>query len=86
MSTLAEGIRVDTVNTPITVTTILPGYIRSEINPNPGRMIADTVPAVRAMVTAIEREPRRGYVPPWPWRALAPVLRHLPDRVLKKTT
>lgn len=56
------------------------------MNPEPGRLIADTVPAVRAMVTAIEREPKRAYVPQWPWRALAPVLRHLPAWALKKAT
>jgi len=83
LSALAEGIRVDTITTPIAVTSILPGYIRSEMNPNPGRLIADTVPAVRAMVAAIEREPKHAYVPPWPWRLMAPVLRHLPARVLK---
>ena len=74
---------MDVVDTPIRVTTILPGYIRSEMNPKPGPLIADTVPAVRAMVTAIEREPRRAYSPPW-WRLLAPVLAHLPARLLKK--
>jgi NADP-dependent 3-hydroxy acid dehydrogenase YdfG len=86
VSALAEGIRVDVVGTPIRVTTVLPGYVRSEMNPEPGRLIADTVPAVRAMVAAVEREPRQAYVPPWPWRALAPVLRHLPARLLKRTT
>lgn len=86
LSSLAEGIRVDVVGTPIRVTTILPGYIRSEMNPEPGRLIADTVPAVRAMVAAIEREPKRAAVPSWPWRAVGPVLRHLPDRLLKKAT
>jgi hypothetical protein len=56
------------------------------MNPKPGRLIADTEPAVRAMLKAIEREPKRAYIPPWPWRALAPVLRHLPDKILKKAT
>jgi short-subunit dehydrogenase len=86
LSSLAEGIRVDVVGTPIKVTTILPGYIRSEMNPEPGRLITETVPAVRAMVTAIEREPKRAFIPPWPWRAMAPVLRYLPARLLKKAT
>ena len=86
LSALAEGIRVDVTGTPITVTTVLPGYIRSQMNPRPGRLISDTEPAVRAMVAAIEREPRRAYVPSWPWRVLAPVLRHLPARLLKKAT
>jgi NADP-dependent 3-hydroxy acid dehydrogenase YdfG len=85
VATLAEGIRVDTIGTPITVTTVFPGYIRSEMNPNPGPMIADTVPAVRSMVAAIEREPRRAFTPQW-WRLLGPVLTHLPARLLKKAT
>ncbi|MFI7677909.1 SDR family oxidoreductase [Actinophytocola sp. NPDC049390] len=86
VSSLAEGIRVEVAGTPITVTTVLPGYIRSEMNPEPGRLIADTVPAVRAMVAAIEREPKQAYVPPWPWRALAPVLRRMPAWALRKAT
>ncbi|MFC4853938.1 SDR family oxidoreductase [Actinophytocola glycyrrhizae] len=86
VSSLAEGIRVDVTGTPIRVTTILPGYIRSDMNPEPGRLIADTVPAVRAMVAAIEREPRRAVIPPWPWRVLGPVLRQLPAWALKKAT
>jgi NADP-dependent 3-hydroxy acid dehydrogenase YdfG len=85
LATLAEGIRVDTIGTPITVTTVFPGYIRSEMNPNPGPLIADTVPAVRAMAAAIDREPRRAFAPPW-WRLLGPVLTHLPARLLKKAT
>ncbi len=86
VSSLADGIRADVSGTPIKVTTILPGYIRSEMNPRPGKLIADTEPAVRAMVKAIEREPKKAYIPPWPWRALAPVLRHLPDSILKRAT
>jgi NADP-dependent 3-hydroxy acid dehydrogenase YdfG len=85
LATLAEGIRVDTVGTPIAVTTVLPGYIRSEMNPEPGPLIADTVPAVRAMVAAIEREPRRAFAPPW-WRLMGPVLAHLPARLLRKVS
>lgn len=83
LATLAEGIRIDTVGTPITVTTVFPGYIRSEMNPNPGPLIADTAPAVRAMVASIEREPRRAFTPQW-WRLMGPVLAHLPARLVKK--
>lgn len=84
LSSLAEGIRVDTLGTPIEVTAILPGYIRSEMNPEPGTLIADTVPAVRSMVRAIEREPARAVVPTWPFRLLAPVMQVLPARLLSK--
>jgi short-subunit dehydrogenase len=84
LSALAEGIRVDTLRTPIEVTAILPGTIRSEMNPEPGTMIANTVPAVRSMVRAIEREPARAIVPTWPFRLLAPVMRVIPARLLSK--
>jgi len=84
LSSLAEGIRVDTLGTPIEVTAILPGYIRSEMNPEPGTLIANTVPAVRSMVKAIEREPAKAIVPGWPFRLLAPVMRVLPAPLLSK--
>jgi short-subunit dehydrogenase len=88
LATLAEGIRADALGTPIRVSTILPGYIRSEMNPpgvrNP--LLTETVPAVRAMVRAVEREPATANVPPWPWDALAVVLRHAPLRLLKRFT
>jgi hypothetical protein len=35
-------------------------------------------------VRAIEREPARAMVPPWPWRPLAALLRHAPLRLIAK--
>ncbi|HET9141804.1 SDR family oxidoreductase [Actinophytocola sp.] len=85
LSTLAEGIRVETVGTPIKVSTILPGYIRSEINAGQRALaMVDTATGVRSIVRAIEREPATAYVPPWPWRVLGPVLRIMPRRVLAR--
>jgi NADP-dependent 3-hydroxy acid dehydrogenase YdfG len=81
---LADGIRADVYATPIQVTTLLPGYIRSEMNPRPGPLIADTVPAVRSMIRAIEREPASAFVPGWPWRLLGPVLRLIPTGLLSR--
>ena len=49
--------------------TILPGYIATDINV--GRRGPFTVAARqgrRALTDVIEREPVRGYVPEWPWR------------------
>src|SRR6185312_3923246 len=59
LATLSEGIRVDLLRTPIKVTTIYPGYIRSEINEKVKNtpFIVDTETGCRAMVAAIEREP-----------------------------
>jgi hypothetical protein len=71
----------------IVVTTILPGYIETDINV--GRRGVFTVPLEKglpALIDAIEREPVRGYVPPWPWRPAAKLLRLLPLRVIRPLT
>ena len=85
--TLAEGIRADVHGTPIKVTTLLPGYIRSEMNDQVAQrtpLMASTEDGVRAMVRAIEREVPKAIVPPWPWRPLSAVLRHAPLGMLRR--
>lgn len=79
---LAEGLRADLMNTPIRVTTLLPGYIRTEINAGAKHLPfeIDEVRGARALVRAIEREPAIAYVPAWPWRPLSWLMRRLPLR------
>jgi NADP-dependent 3-hydroxy acid dehydrogenase YdfG len=86
VANLAEGIRADVLDRPITVTTLYPGLISSEMNPDPSvsRLIVDTATGVRAMVRAIEHEVANACVPPWPWRPLGVVLRVLPLRIVSK--
>lgn len=87
VASLAEGIRSDLGRSPIKVTTLFPGYIRSEMNERIAhrlRFITDTEPGVRAMVAAIEREAARAIVPAWPWRVVAPAIRHLPLGAVRK--
>src|SRR4051812_13119852 len=87
LNSLAEGIRSDVLGSQIVVSTILPGYIETEINV--GRRGLFTVPldkGLPALVDVIEREPARGYVPPWPWRPAAKLLRVLPLRVIRPLT
>jgi short-subunit dehydrogenase len=84
---LAEGIRADLLPTPIRVTTVLPGYIRSEMNDRLGRplpFLVDTETGSRALVRAIEREPAVACVPPWPWAVIAFLLRRLPISVVAR--
>lgn len=78
--TLSEGIRVDLKRTPIRVTTILPGFIRSEINEKVKNtpFIIDTETGCRALVRAIEREPAQAYVPAWPWWLYGQIAKCLP--------
>ncbi|HEX3771421.1 MAG TPA: SDR family oxidoreductase [Polyangiaceae bacterium] len=86
LASLSEGIRIDLRRTPIKVTTIFPGYIRSEINEKVKNtpFIVDTETGCKAMVEAIEREPGEAYVPRWPWQALGFLMKRLPIAALAR--
>jgi NADP-dependent 3-hydroxy acid dehydrogenase YdfG len=87
VNALAEGIRSDVWGSRIRVTTILPGYIATELNV--GRRGPFTVgldKGVRALTEAIEREPVRAFVPSWPWRPVGALLRVLPLSVVRRVT
>jgi short-subunit dehydrogenase len=86
LASLGEGLRLELMGKPIKVSTIYPGYIRSEMNEHVERapFIVDTEVGVRAMVAAIEAEKARAYVPARPWWPLAQVMRFAPLPVLKR--
>ncbi|MDB5987163.1 MAG: family oxidoreductase [Nevskia sp.] len=86
LAALAEGIRADLIGKPIKVSTIYPGYIRSEINEKVKNtpFMVDTVTGCRALVRAIEREPAEASVPSWPWIPLGFLMRHLPLGMVAK--
>lgn len=86
VSALAEGVRAETLGSDIEVTTVHPGYIRSEMNSQVAKtpLMAETKAGVAAMVAAIEREAANAFVPRWPWMFLRPVLRHLPLKLVAK--
>ena len=87
VNALAEGIRSDVWGTGITVTTILPGYIATEINVGRrGPFTVDLDTGVDALTAAVEREPVRAFVPGWPWRPVAGLLRVLPLSVVRRVT
>jgi short-subunit dehydrogenase len=87
VAALANGIRMDVWKTPIKVTTLYPGYIRSEMSdgaaPN-APLMASTEKGVRGMIRAIERESANAAVPAWPWKALTPVMKYAPESVIRK--
>ncbi|MGA6167424.1 SDR family oxidoreductase [Amycolatopsis magusensis] len=87
LSALADGIRADVTGKPIKVTTLLPGYIESEMSArsegrNPLQTGAEA--GARAMVKAIEREPAKAFVPTFPWLPLSVIMRFAPLPVLRK--
>lgn len=85
---LAEGIRADMLLTklPIKVSTIYPGYIRTEINENakplPFEVDADT--GTKSIVAAIEAGVDEACVPSLPWSIVGQAMKHLPLQVVNK--
>jgi len=85
---LAEGIRADMLLTklPIKVSTIYPGYIRTEINENakPLPFEVDTDTGTKAIVTAIEAGVEKAYVPSVPWSIVGQAMKYMPLQVINK--
>ena len=83
---LAEGIRAELIDTPIQVTTIFPGYIRTEINEGakklPFKMNKKT--GSRLLAAEIEKAPIKAYVPKWPWLPLGLAMKVLPLKLVNK--
>ncbi|OTG92354.1 SDR family oxidoreductase [Acinetobacter sp. ANC 3832] len=83
---LAEGIRAELIDTKIKVSTIFPGYIRTEINEGAKKLPfeVDEKTGSHLLVKAIEKEPVKAYVPQWPWLPLGLAMKVLPLRIVNK--
>ena len=89
VANLAEGLRSEMQSTPdldVVVSTIYPGYIRSEMNEyvESAPFMVDTETGVRAIVAAIESEKADARVPSWPWWPLGTVMRNAPLGVVRR--
>ncbi|NWE77799.1 SDR family oxidoreductase [Pseudomonas yamanorum] len=83
VAAMAEGIRADVLRKrKIKVTTLYPGYIRTELNEkiDAGKtpFIVDAAKGCHLLVAAIEQEPTTAYVPWWPWAIVGYLMRRLP--------
>ena len=85
LTTLTEGIRVDVQDTPIKVSCIHPGFIRTELNEKVKKapFIVDLETGSKALVNAIEKEKPNSFTPTWPWYIVQKMMRWLPDSMLK---
>lgn len=89
VAALAEGIRMELHGTAIRVTTLFPGYIRTELSGAAEQrtpLMASTEHGVRAMIAAMEREVATSAVPAWPWKPLGPMLKHAPAGMVRRFT
>jgi short-subunit dehydrogenase len=84
---LAEGVRAELGGrSPIAISVIYPGYIRSEMNERVKHapFMVSTEKGVAAIVEAVEKEKASAHVPTFPWAPMSVVMRHAPMRVFKK--
>ena len=83
---LAEGIRAELIDTPIKVSTIFPGYIRTEINEGAAKLPfeVDEKTGSRLLAEEIEKAPIKAYVPKWPWLPLGFAMKVLPLKWVNK--
>lgn len=88
LTNLSEGIRVDLLGTPIKITTIHPGFIRSEINEHVENapFMVDTETGCKSILKAIEKEGANSFVPSWPWELFARLMKVLPLSLIKKVS
>ncbi|MGB0496204.1 MAG: SDR family oxidoreductase [Kangiellaceae bacterium] len=86
VTALSEGIRIDVMKTPIKVSCIHPGFIRSEINEKVKKVpfIVDTETGCKSIVKAIEKEKANSFVPGWPWAWLHWFIRVFPSSWIAK--
>ena len=88
LAALSEGLRVELVKakSPIRVTTLYPGYIRTALNEKVKNtpFIVDAQTGCKAMVEAIESGKSESFVPGWPWAPIGFVLRRLPVSMLAR--
>lgn len=82
VAALGEALATELSKTDIVVTTLLPGYITTEMSAqagDSGALTATLDQGVSAMMTAIEKEPRRAALPGLKWRGIDLALRFLPN-------
>lgn len=88
LASLAEGIRADMLSEklPIKVSTIYPGYIRTELNIGAKYLPFESSEedGVKAIVEAIEAYVDEAYVPAWPWLPIGIGMKTLPLKMLVK--
>lgn len=86
LAALGEGLTVELAKTPIAVTTLLPGFIATDMAAKAGdaKMVAPLEKGVASMVSAIEAERVRACVPGWPWRLVDLVMPRLPRAVIAR--
>jgi NAD(P)-dependent dehydrogenase (short-subunit alcohol dehydrogenase family) len=86
LNALGESVRSSLWNSPITVSTMMPGYIDTALNADDPNKVwsVDLETGALALWKAIEAEPAKAYLPRRPWAYLAPIMRVAPLSIFRK--
>ena len=83
---LMDGFRLELRGSGISVTTVCPGFVESELtdrNNFPMPFFLKTDKAVNMIVGAL-RQRKKTYTFPWQWRLLLPIISRIPDWMIPK--
>lgn len=85
LASIGQSLRTEFGGTGIVVTTLRPGYIRTEINESSRFPFMTPVErGVASMVKAIDQGAGDVIVPAWPWRPLSWLLRYVPSALIRR--
>lgn len=85
VTSLGESLRIEFSGTDIAVTTLRPGYIKTEINEGATfPYLTSTRRGVESMIRAIDRRAGDAVVPYWPWGPAHWLLRIAPGALIRR--
>jgi len=86
LSNYLDALRVELLKRRIKVTVVHPGFVATDIAPGMEKypFVATPEKVAREIANAIERGTKNAIVPRFPWVGILPVLKYLPDGLLRK--
>ncbi len=81
-----SALRTEVGHQGIRITTIHPGFVATDLAPGMEKypFVAQPGAVAKEICQAVERGAREAIVPRWPWAAMMPMMRFLPDAVIRR--
>ncbi|RYH32934.1 MAG: SDR family oxidoreductase [Alcaligenaceae bacterium] len=86
LASLGRSLAMDYSASPIKISTIFPGWIRTPLNAHMSKQLfeIDQDTGVRALVSAIKSEKSRAFVRTWPWLPFSFLMQALPEAAFRR--
>lgn len=81
-----SALRTEVGHKGIRITTIHPGFVATELTPGMEKypFVAQPAAVAKEICNAIVKGVKEAIVPRWPWAAMMPVMRFLPDALIRR--